>query len=92
MSIEGGHTDRLLDAILKGIGVFLDENRDTMRERLTKESPWWVPEPVDDRIFKKIFKGVQSFLADVRAEPDHEVRAAIEERAACSPSGCATTR
>jgi uncharacterized membrane-anchored protein YjiN (DUF445 family) len=81
VSIEGGHTDRLLDAILKGIGVFLDENKDTMRERLTRESPWWIPEPVDDRIFKKIFRGVQSFLADVRAEPDHEVRAAIEERA-----------
>ena len=27
----------------------------TFRERLEKESPWWVPEPIDDRIFKKIY-------------------------------------
>ena len=80
VSIEGGHHQRLLDAVLKGLAVFLEENRATLRERLTRESPWWVPEPVDDRIFNKIFKGVQSFLADVRAEPDHEVRTAIEDR------------
>ncbi len=80
VSVEGGHDQRLLDAILKGLGVFLDENRDTLRGRLQKESPWWVPEPIDDRIFNKIFKGVQSFLTDVTETPDHEVRIAIEAR------------
>ena len=61
--------------------------------RLQQESPWWVPEPIDDRIFNKIFSGVQRFLADVGAEPDHEVRAVDRGAAsACSPSGCATTR
>ena len=49
-----------------------------MRLRLEKESPWWVPEPIDDRVFNKIFGGVQRFLADVRADPEHEVRASIE--------------
>ena len=39
-----------------------------------------MPEPIDDRVFKKIFGGVQRFLADVRADPNHEVRASIEER------------
>ena len=80
VSVEGGHHERLLDAVLKGVASFLDENRSTMRDRLQQESPWWVPEPIDDRIFKKIFGGVQRFLADVGAEPDHEVRVAIEAR------------
>ena len=80
VSVEGGHHQRLFDAVLKGLASFLEENRGTLRERLQQESPWWVPEPIDDRIFKKIFGGVQRFLADVQADPDHEVRTAIEAR------------
>ena len=80
VSVEGGHHQRLLDALLKGLASFLEENRGTLRERLQEESPWWVPEPIDDRIFNKIFRGVQRFLADVGADPEHEVRTAIEVR------------
>jgi uncharacterized membrane-anchored protein YjiN (DUF445 family) len=80
VSVEGGHHQRLLDAVLKGLASFLEENRGTLRERLQSESPWWVPEPIDDRIFKKIFSGVQHFLSDVADAPDHEVRTSIEER------------
>ena len=71
VSVEGGHDQRLLDAILKGASEFLEENRDSLRGRLHTESPWWVPEPIDDRIFAKIFSGVQRFMTDVRADPDH---------------------
>jgi uncharacterized membrane-anchored protein YjiN (DUF445 family) len=80
VAIEEGHHQRLLDAVLKGLGTFLDDNRGSLRARLDKESPWWVPEPIDDRVFNKIFGGVQRFLADVVAEPEHEVRASIDVR------------
>ena len=82
LAIEGGHQERLLDAVLTGLDGFLEDNRPTLRERLQKESPWWIPEPIDDRIFNKIFSGVQRFLTDVRADPDHEVRRSIDERLA----------
>ena len=80
VSVEGGHHQRLLDGGLRGVATFLEENRATLRGRLTKESPWWVPEPLDDRIFNKIFSGVQHFLAEVGDDPDHEVRRSIEAR------------
>jgi len=80
VGVEGGHHQRLLDSILTGLSTFLDDNRSTLRTRLERESPWWVPEPVDDRLFKKIFDGVQRFLRDVRDDPDHEVRASLDER------------
>ncbi len=79
-SVEGGHHQRLLDSVLRSLASFLEDNRGTLRNRLQQESPWWVPEPIDDRIFRKIFTGVQSFLADVAATPDHEVRASIDAR------------
>jgi uncharacterized membrane-anchored protein YjiN (DUF445 family) len=55
LSVEGGHHQRLLDAVLAGLHGFLDDNRVTFRQRLEQESPWWVPEPIDDRIFEKIY-------------------------------------
>ena len=79
-SVEGGHLQRLLDAVFKGLGVFLDENQSTLRVRLKRESPWWVPEPIDDRVFNRIFAGIEHFLEDLTAQPDHEVRKAIEQR------------
>jgi len=80
VGVQNGYHVRLLDAILAGLQGFLAENRSTFRERLTHESPWWVPEVIDNRIFDKIYDGVDRFLLDVRAEPDHEVRISIANR------------
>ena len=80
LSVEGGHHQRLLDAVLVGLTGFLDDNRATFRRRLDEESPWWVPEPIDDRIFDKIYTAVGRFVGDVGDDPDHEVRRSIDTR------------
>ncbi len=80
LAIEGGHHQRLLDAIFSGLMGFLDDNRLTLRVRLEQESPWWVPETIDDRIFTKIYDGVSRFIVDVGADPDHDVRRTIGHR------------
>jgi uncharacterized membrane-anchored protein YjiN (DUF445 family) len=80
LSVEGDHHQRLLDAVLVGLRGFLADNRATFRRRLDEESPWWVPEPIDDRIFDKIYVAVDRFVNDVHADQDHEVRRSIEAR------------
>ena len=80
LALEGGHHQRLLDAIFSGLMGFLDDNRLTLRTRLEQESPWWVPDTIDDRIFAKIYDGVSRFIVDVGADPDHEVRRSIATR------------
>jgi uncharacterized membrane-anchored protein YjiN (DUF445 family) len=80
LAIENGHHQRLLDSTITGLANFLDDNRDTFRGRLEDESPWWVPETIDDRIFDKIYSGVHRFLSDIGADPTHEVRASIDRR------------
>jgi len=80
LTVAGGHHQRLLDATLKGLGGFLDENRSTFRERLDDESPWWVPEPIDNRIFDKIYGAVHRFIDDVGGDQDHDVRSSIDAR------------
>jgi uncharacterized membrane-anchored protein YjiN (DUF445 family) len=82
LGMEGGHHQRLLDVTLTGLGSFLDDNRFTFRERLRTESPWWVPEGVDDRIFDKIYTAVHRLLADIGNDPTHAVRRSIDQRIA----------
>ena len=72
-------------------GVPRREPRTRCAAGCTQESPWWVPEPIDDRIFNKIFSGVQRFLADVAGRP--RPRGAPVDRGAhprTSPTACAT--
>jgi uncharacterized membrane-anchored protein YjiN (DUF445 family) len=80
ITMEGGHHQRLLDAVLIGLGNFIDDQRSVFRQRLASESPWWVPEPIDDRIFQKVITAAHSFLADIGANPDHEIRRSIDQR------------
>jgi uncharacterized membrane-anchored protein YjiN (DUF445 family) len=52
-----------------------------LRERLDQESPWWVPEAIDDRIFAKLVGAVRRFIDEVGGQPDHQVRVHFDERA-----------
>ena len=80
VAVDGGHHQRALDSLLVGLGTFLDENRGTFRRRLDSESPWWVPESIDDRIFERMYSAVHRFLIDIGQDADHEVRRAIDQQ------------
>lgn len=80
LAVEGGHHQRLLTAVLTGLRGFLDDNRATFRQRLEHESPWWIPERIDDKLFAKIYGAAHSFMDDVGSDPNHEVRRSIDAR------------
>jgi uncharacterized membrane-anchored protein YjiN (DUF445 family) len=80
VAIEGDHHQVLLESTLFGVAKFLDENLVVFRQRLATESPWWVPEPIDDRIFDKIYTAVSSFIEDVAGDRDHELRRQLDRR------------
>ena len=82
LTIDGGHHQRLLDAVLVGLGNFMEDNRATFRHRLYQESPWWVPESIDDRVLEKIYEVVSRFLIDVRVDPSHDLRSSVDTRVA----------
>jgi uncharacterized membrane-anchored protein YjiN (DUF445 family) len=81
MTAEGRHHE-LVDAVTRGAINFIADNRDELRMRFSHESPWWVPESIDDRIFEKLFDGLTRFLEDVSADPRHEVRVHLDVRLA----------
>ncbi len=80
VAIDGEHHQVLLESTLSGVAAFLDENRIVFRDRLATESPWWVPEPIDDRVFEKIYSAVARFIEDVGHDRDHPLRHQLDER------------
>ena len=79
-AIEDGHHQVVVESLLEATTKFLDRNTDTIRERVERESPWWVPDAIDDRIVEKLVGGGRRFLDEVAADPDHDVRHQIDER------------
>ncbi len=80
IAVDGGNHQHMLTAALKGMTKFLEENKAVFRQKVSEESPDWVPNWVDDRIFTKMFTGVQSFIHDVSVDEDHELRRQFDAR------------
>ncbi|MBL0939530.1 MAG: DUF445 domain-containing protein [Gemmatimonadaceae bacterium] len=75
----GGRHQALLDDAMRLAARFLEENEELIRERIRKESPWWVPGAVEDRLGDKIVSGVEKTLVAVAADPEHPLRRRYDE-------------
>lgn len=74
---EGRHRE-LVDSVLRGLDGFLAENEALLRERFTAESPWWVPEVIDDRIFTRLLVGVRAIIQGDTVGGSDELRNRID--------------
>lgn len=81
-AVAGDHHQSILENVLTGLGTFMADNRETLKSRLIRESPWWVPEPIDDAVFDKIYAAVRRFVTDIGDDRNHEMRIDIDRRAA----------
>ena len=68
----------LLDEALKLLDRVVDQNDEIIRERIRKESPWWLPGAVDDRIHDKIVTSIENLLHAVSSDPNHPLRARFD--------------
>ena len=64
----------LLDEALRLISEGVARNEELIRQRIREESPWWLPEAVDDRIHDKVVLAIENTLRQVAAEPEHPLR------------------
>ena len=79
--LEGNHHHALVDASLVGLDKALDANQDVLRGRIGQESPWWVPESLDDVVFARVMEALHRFFRDLAKNPHHELRLHIDARA-----------
>jgi uncharacterized membrane-anchored protein YjiN (DUF445 family) len=72
--------EEIVDGILKRAHDALWDNRDNIAHQFISESPWWVPNSVDQRMFDRLFTGVTTTLGAMRADHNHELRMALDRR------------
>ena len=73
LTVDDRH-QQLLDRIIGGLTTLVAENEALIRDRIREESPWWVPEVVDDKIHRKVLGGIERTLYEVGVDPDHRLR------------------
>ena len=80
--IAEGYHETLVEAGLRGIDTLVRENSKWLRERLGEESPWWVPDVVDDAVFARLQEAISDFIDDLIAQPEHPIRMSLTAQAA----------
>ena len=78
LTVDDRH-QQLLDRVIHGLIRLVAENEALIRDRIREESPWWVPEMVDDRIHQKVLGGIERTLYEVGADPNHQLRHQFDE-------------
>ena len=64
----------LLDEALGLVADGVARNEELIRQRIREESPWWLPEAVDDRIHDKVLVAIENTLKQVASDPAHPLR------------------
>ena len=71
---EDNRHQEVLDEVLRLASRTVNDNADLIRERIERETPWWVPSAVDNKIFKRVLSAIQKLLSELSADPRHELR------------------
>ncbi|MFF1878528.1 DUF445 domain-containing protein [Leifsonia sp. NPDC058230] len=74
---SGGHHEAV-DLALDRLAEWLDAHPDTFHALVSARLPSWVPSFVDKLVDERAYLEVRRFLADVRANPHHTLRRALD--------------
>ena len=70
----GNRHQALLDDAIRLLAKGISENQDLIRERVEKESPWWIPGAIDDKIAGRIVRALENTMQAVHEDPNHPLR------------------
>ncbi len=68
----------LVDLTLDELHRWLVEHPDTFAEVLEQRAPWWAPPRLNDAVTRRIHLELVSWLEDIRQDPQHQARQALD--------------
>lgn len=71
---ENDRHQEVLNEVIALAGRAVEENQELIRERIEKETPWWIPSAIDDRIFRRVVDGIERSLEELTSDPNHPMR------------------
>ena len=69
----------MLDRLVTLVGRVVHDNKELIRVRIAQDSPWWVPEMVDDKLYQKIVAGIERTLEQVATDEQHPLREQFDQ-------------
>jgi len=70
---DGRHQEVLTQSLRFSL-VLLHDNRELIRGNVQRESPWWLPGFIDDRIVLLMLERIETLLLEMSLDPDHALR------------------
>lgn len=77
-AVRDGVHQGLLDLVLDELHGWLLDHPDTVAEVLEQRAPWWSPPRLSDAVTRRVTAELVTWLAEVRADPDHRARRAFD--------------
>ena len=71
---ENNRHQELLNEAIVLVARAVEDNHDLIRDRVERESPWWVPTAVDRKIYEKIVSSIERTLGEIRDDAEHPLR------------------
>ncbi len=78
----GNRHQELLDEALRLVAKLANENDEIIREKVSEQTPWWIPGIVDSKISDRVVDGIGRTLREVSADPNHPLRKRFDEAVA----------
>lgn len=72
--VHDGRHQQVLTQSLRFAIVLLHDNREVIRGNVQRESPWWLPGFVDDKIVVQMLDRIETLLLEMALDPDHPMR------------------
>lgn len=69
--LRGERMHELVAEMMRLAAHLLNENRDVVRSRISRETPWWVPSAVDKAIADRIFVSVEATIQEISLDQNH---------------------
>jgi uncharacterized membrane-anchored protein YjiN (DUF445 family) len=49
----------------------LEDNQETLKEKIAEETPWWLPKNVDKAIYQKVIEAGDKTFREIKGNPNH---------------------
>ncbi len=77
--VDSGLHHRLVDLVAVQVETWLRNNPEIMLQIVTDQAPSWSPRFVDEAIAARAYAEALRFIAEVRADPNHRLRRALDD-------------
>ncbi|MBD2758564.1 DUF445 domain-containing protein [Yimella sp. cx-573] len=76
--VQDGSHHGLVDIGIREVHAWARDNEATITDIMGQRAPWWSPKWLDDTVTSRVHTEIVNWLADVRDDPHHSARQAID--------------